>query len=308
MKPRKLLVELKPDVMLLDVHLPKMSGLAFLEKVMKHFPVRTLALSPDPTQNPQLMIDAIGAGAVDVVQKSTEYTSEEAQTLIAKLRTVAGANLRKPQTAPTKTAEQPKARIKNFATTFVAIASSTGGTEALKFVLPKIQMDNEVAVLVVQHLPETFVKTYVGLLNKICPFLVKEAIDGEKIEAGTAYLAPGDYHMEVRQAGAQYAIVLHQKPFLHSIRPSADYLLHSIARLREPKAVGVILTGMGKDGAEGLAAMRKRGTYNIAQDESTSVIYGMPKEAEKLGGIDTTLPLAEIGDEINRQLRRKKAA
>ncbi|MCB0403951.1 MAG: chemotaxis-specific protein-glutamate methyltransferase CheB [Bdellovibrionales bacterium] len=304
---RKLLVELRPDIMLLDLHLPKMSGVAFLRKVMKHFPIRTLAMSLDPTQNPQHMLDAIGAGAVDVVKIPTEQTAEELVLLVTKLRTVAAASPRKPQGTQSIT-DIPQSKIRRYATSFVAIASSTGGTEALKFVLPKIQMDRDAAILVVQHLPEAFMKTYVDLLNKICPFPVKEAVDGEKVEVGTAYLAPGDHHMEIRQAGAQYAVVLHQKPFLHSIRPSADYLLHSIAKLRKPRAIGVILTGMGKDGAEGLAAMRKRGAYNIAQDESTSVVYGMPKEAEKLGGIDMTLPLEEIAEEINRQLRKRNAA
>lgn len=179
----------------------------------------------------------------------------------------------------------------------LGIASSTGGTEALKELLSSLPPDIPCTV-VVQHMPPVFTNTYAASLNEICAFEVKEATTGDILCPGKVFLAPGDYHMEIDKVGDLYRIKLHQRPILHGVRPSADYLLQSIARFFGDRAIGVVLTGMGKDGAQGLLEMQQAGSYNIAQDEASSVVFGMAKEAIQLGAIDKVLPLNRIADAV----------
>ncbi len=312
---REQLVLLKPDLMTLDVEMPRMDGITFLEKVMKHFPVRTIIISSLTTEGAELALRALEVGAVDVMAKpkvdvtrSFNAMKDEiikrvkaaAQTRLSARRTIykeISPELRKMQTeALSETTHQ-----------VLAIASSTGGTEALKAVLTRLPPDLP-GTMIVQHMPATFTKTYADALQRICPFEVKEAKQGDRVRPGCALLAPGDYHMELVRNGAFYYVKLHQEPTMHGVRPAADYLMRSVARLAGANAIGVVLTGMGADGAAGLLEMKNAGSFNIAQDEDSCVVFGMPKEAIQIGAIHVVRPLKDIAAEIIHQIKKKEKA
>jgi len=307
---REKLVELKPDVMTLDIEMPRMDGLTFLEKVMASMPTRTLIISSLARQQSEMALRALEVGAIDVLAKPAINVTDSLQDLrdelVSRVKAVARAQLQKPAAAP-----QPRPKLPNHTKALgqtthqiLAIAASTGGTEALKVVLSGLPPDIP-GTLIVQHMPPVFTRTFAENLNRICNFEVKEAEAGDRVKPGLVLLAPGNYHMELTRSGAYYYVKLNQDPPQHGVRPAADILMRSVAKYAGKNAVGVVLTGMGRDGALGLLEMHQAGAYNIAQDEATSVVYGMPKVAVEAGGIDKVLPLSDIASQLIREFQRR---
>jgi two-component system chemotaxis response regulator CheB len=310
---REKLIELKPDVMTLDIEMPRMDGLTFLEKVMAAMPTRTLIISSLAKQQSEMALRALEAGAIDVLAKPAIDVTDALQgmrdELVARVKAVAQAQLQKPRAAPQPQAKVPLQTRALGQTThqILAIAASTGGTEALKVVLSNLPPDIP-GTVVVQHMPPVFTKTFAINLSKICSFEVKEAEEGDRVKPGLVLIAPGNYHMELTRSGAYYYVKLNQNPPEHGVRPAADVLMRSVAKYAGKNAVGLVLTGMGRDGAQGLLEMHRAGSYNIAQDEATSVVYGMPKMAWEAGGIDKVLPLGDIAPHLIREFQKRDVA
>lgn len=310
---REKIFDLKPDVMMLDVEMPKMDGITFLEKVMKHFPIKTIVFSSVASHGSQTYLRAIEVGAVEVVEKPAIDVAKNleniAKNIVQIVKDVHNAKLIQRVSYEAKYSQDKKANQALAKTTnqILAIASSTGGTEALKVLFKGMPADIP-GTVVVQHMPPGFTKTFADHLNTIFPFEVKEAQEGDVVHPGRVLIAPGNFHMEIRRQGAKYVVTLHQQVQLHNVRPAADYLLRSVAQYVGANAVGVVLTGMGKDGAEGLLEMKKAGSYNFAQDEKTCVVYGMPSAAVNMGGVDKILPLDRIATEVLNQMKKSSAA
>ncbi len=309
---REKIVALRPDVMTLDIEMPRMDGVTFLTKVMQFLPTRTVIISSLSTQGSETALRALEAGAIEVLAKPSMDVArsihEMAGELIRSVKNAAQARL-VPIRALTRPALARQATSALARTThqILAIASSTGGTEALKVLLSSMPSDIP-GTLIVQHMPPVFTKAYAGQLQKLCPFEVKEAEDGDRVVPGRVLIAPGNFHLELVRSGAHYYAKLHQEVPLHGVRPAADYLMKSVAAHAGANAVGVVLTGMGRDGAEGLRVMKAAGSMNIAQSEETCVVYGMPKAAVDAGAIDKVLPLDAIAGELIKQFRIRDAA
>lgn len=307
---RDKLVQLKPDVMTLDVEMPRMDGISFLEKVMQHFPTRTIIFSSLAKTGSETYLRALEAGAIEIMEKPSIDVSHSMENLTRdiqeKIREVAKAKVN-----PIKkvTSATPKNTTALARTThqLIAVASSTGGTEALKVFLAGMPA-NIPGTLVVQHMPPGFTKSFAESLNKMFPFEVKEAQEGDQVVPGRVLLAPGNFHMEITRSGAFYYVKLHQEAPMHSVRPAADYMMKSVAKFVGKNAVGVVLTGMGKDGAEGLLEMKKVGSHTIIQNEDTCVVYGMPGAAKALGAAELELPLDKISGKILEYINKKEAA
>jgi two-component system chemotaxis response regulator CheB len=305
---REKIKALNPDVLTLDVEMPKMDGLTFLEKLMRGHPMPVVMVSSLTEAGCQTTLRALELGAVDFITKPKidlrEGMEEIAQDLIAKVKAAALARVRplnvKREASETETKYAsrdtlhalPGAMIKTT-DTIIAIGSSTGGTEAVKDVLMALP-PNTPPILITQHMPERFTKTWADRMNQLCRISVKEAEDGDSVLPGHALVAPGSYHMTLVRSGARYTVRINQDPPVNRHRPSVDVMFASVARYAGANAVGVILTGMGGDGAKEMLAMKQAGAFTIAQDEASCVVFGMPKEAIKLGGVDKILPLAEI--------------
>jgi two-component system, chemotaxis family, protein-glutamate methylesterase/glutaminase len=304
---REKLVELRPDVMTLDVEMPRMDGATFLEKVMNHFPVRTIVISAVTEAGSELALKMLEMGAVDIIPKPMLNLASDLNAvssfLCQRVRQAAETRLI-PKLASLSHIKQNRLAAGTEASDkVIAIASSTGGTEALKILLAGLPKESP-GIVIVQHMPPVFTKTYAQVLARLTPFEVKEAEHGEKVVPGKVLIAPGNFHMELYRSSSTYYVHLHQKPPMHGVRPAADYLMLSAARYAGGNCLGIVLTGMGKDGAEGLAAMKKAGSFNLAQDEATSVVFGMPKEAIDRGAIDEVLPIEKLADGVLRYLRK----
>ncbi|WP_141732602.1 protein-glutamate methylesterase/protein-glutamine glutaminase [Oligoflexus tunisiensis] len=308
---REKLVELKPDVMTLDIEMPHMDGLTFLEKVMAAMPTRTLIISSQTQKLSELVLRALEAGAIDVLAKpATDTTLASMRNeIISRVKAVAKAQLQKPLAQPatrsrmafnTRTEGQTSHRI-------LIMAASTGGTEALKVLLSDLPPDIP-GTLIVQHMPPVYTRTFAAHLNRVCPFEVREAEDGDRVQPGLVLIAPGNFHMELSRRGAYYYVTLNQDAPQHGVRPAADVLMRTVAKFAGKNAIGVVLTGMGRDGALGLLEMRRAGAYNIAQDEASSVVYGMPKAAVEAGGIDRVLSLSDIAPHLMLEFQKKGQA
>ena len=304
---RDFLIKEVPDVMILDIEMPKMDGLTFLQKIMNHKPFPVLIFSGHAKTGSQVALQALELGAVDILEKPIDLTKNFEQfkdLIISKIKMAAKSRVRSKLTA---TSAVQKIQAQDYdSTKCLAVASSTGGTEALKVFLSGFNGWLPPTV-VVQHMPKGFTKTFAEHLSKMFPFEVKEAVDGDRLQAGRVLLAPGDYHMEVVKQGLHHVIKLHQEPPMHGVRPAADYLMKSVAQYFGPRSVGVVLTGMGKDGALGLLEMKKVGSYNIAQSESTCVVYGMPAAAVNIGAIDRSYDLPEISQHVLGHFKKKSA-
>ncbi|TKB71148.1 MAG: chemotaxis response regulator protein-glutamate methylesterase [Nitrospira sp.] len=298
---REKIKALNPDVITLDVEMPKMDGLTFLEKLMRGHPMPVVMVSSLTEVGCQTTLRALELGAVDFITKPKldlrEGMEEVAQDLIAKVKAAACAKVkgmggdsgvRGKGVAPLLTSSMIKTTD-----TIIAIGSSTGGTEAVKDVLIALP-PNTPPILITQHMPEKFTKTWADRMNSLCRISVKEAEDGDSVLPGHALVAPGGYHMTLVRSGARYTVRINQDPPVNRHRPSVDVLFASVAQYAGANAVGVILTGMGGDGAKEMLTMKQAGAFTIAQDEASCVVFGMPKEAIKLGGVDKVLPLAEI--------------
>ncbi|MCX7816633.1 MAG: chemotaxis response regulator protein-glutamate methylesterase [Syntrophales bacterium] len=298
---RDKILRLKPDVITLDIEMPRMDGLTFLRKLMKHYPLPTIIVSSLTPQGSKLSLEALDLGAVDVLAKpgGPYSVGDMSVQLVEKIRAASRAKLRIPivkNDEKVETKEEPTA-LTRTSNKVIAIGASTGGTEALKVILSKLP-HNVPGIVIVQHMPATFTAAFAERLNSICNISVKEAKDNDSVLPGTALVAPGNYHMLLRRSGARYYVEIKDGPLVHHQRPAVDVLFKSTAKYAGPNAVGVILTGMGSDGAEGLKEMKEKGAFTIAQDEETCVVFGMPKEAIKLGCVDKVVPLDRIAAEI----------
>lgn len=292
---REKIVSLKPDVLTLDIEMPKMDGLSFLEKLIKHYPLPVVVVSSLAPENSDNALRALSLGAVEIVSKpgSQFSTPDVSKQLVRAIRTAARARVM------TKVVRPQNGENVNYSpqlqTThkIIAIGASTGGTQALEKVLTQFPV-NCPGTVVCQHMPAGFTDKFAQRLNNICQIQVREAKHGDVVTPGVALIAPGNQHMLLQRSGASYSVILKQGPAVHYQRPSVDVLFQSVARNAGNNAVGVILTGMGSDGAEGLLAMHERGAKTIAQDEQTCVVFGMPREAIKIGAADSILPLQQI--------------
>ncbi len=287
---RDKIVKLKPDVITLDIEMPRMDGITFLKKLMKFYPLPVIIVSSLTSKGSTLALEAISLGALEVISKpSAAYSVGDMGVQLAeKIRAIARVNV---GTAPkSKTTTKPQANIESkalAATTnkIIAIGASTGGTEAIKKVLTMMPQ-NSPGIVVVQHMPAQFTTSFAERLNELCKMEVKEAKDGDSVVNGKVLIAPGNYHMLLKRSGARYYVQVKHGPLVHYQRPAADVLFKSAAKYAGANVLGIILTGMGKDGAAGMLTMKKAGAVNIAQDEKSCVVFGMPKEAIDVGAID----------------------
>lgn len=296
---RDRIVELRPDVVTLDVEMPRMDGITFLRKLMRHYPLPVIVVSSLTSHGGDLAMEALEAGAVDVMCKpGAAYTvGDMSLDLIDKIKAAARVNVRgRAQQAPQS---EPTSRLSLTRTTnkVVAIGASTGGTEALRVVLEKFP-PNAPGTVVVQHMPEHFTRSFAERLNGLCAVEVKEAEDGDSVTPGRVLLAPGNYHMMLRRSGARYFVQVKPGPLVCRQRPSVEVLFNSVAQYAGANAVGAILTGMGGDGATGLLKMKEAGAPTIAQDEKSCVVFGMPREAIKCGGVDFIESLDRVAERI----------
>lgn len=303
---------LHPDVITLDVEMPAMDGLSCLRELQKVTKAPVIMLSGLTTSGAHATIEALAAGAIDFITKPTglfEISGEEKKReIVEKIRMAKRIKVTKDTGAPASEPKKKEAvrevRRSGVLRTIVAIGTSTGGPKALQEVLPYIPGDVPAAVLVVQHMPPGFTKSLADRLNTLSGLLVKEAEDGEKVQPGYAYIAPGDYHMLLnRSREGALGIKLTKDPAVGGHRPAVNVTMNSIAETGFPSVIGVIMTGMGADGSEGISNIKKknRGTI-IAQDEKSCVVYGMPKAAAKTGVVDTVVPLKQIADAIVKNL------
>ena len=305
---RDKILALKPDVMTLDIEMPRMDGLTFLKKVMKFNPMPVIIISSLTQSSCEISIEALRNGAVEVMGKpGGPYSIGELRNgLPAKLRAASQARVRKSE--PLMQPSVPPTFIQRIYDPFtvIAIGASTGGTEAIHDVL--VQLPSDIPGMVItQHIPKLFSAAFAQRLNKLCPFEVKEASDGDELGPGRALVAPGDFHMVLRRVGAKYRVQLTDGPKVCYQRPAVDVMFASVAAAAKANAVGVLLTGMGADGAQGLLGMRKAGASTITQDEATCVVYGMPREAVRLGASERALPLSEIAGALLREASHKRA-
>ena len=302
---RDKIVQLKPDVITLDVEMPRMDGLTFLKKLMRYHPMPVVVVSALTTKGGKLSLEVLEIGAIDVVAKpgGSYSVGNMSSQLADKIRTASRARIKKNDnnTSQDEVKSEPIKALGQTTHKIVAIGASTGGTEALKKVLTRMPV-NAPGIVVVQHMPANFTTAFANRLNDLCQIKVKEAQDNDSVTPGTALIAPGNYHMILRRSGARYYVQVKDGPMIHHQRPAVDVLFKSTAKYAGGNSIGVILTGMGSDGAEGMLEMKSSGARTIAQDEKTCVVYGMPKEAVKLQAVDKEVPLEKIADEIIRMV------
>jgi len=299
---RDKIVQLKPDVITLDVEMPRMDGLTFLKKLMHYYPMPVIIVSSLTPKGGSLAMEALENGAVEVLCKpgDTYSVGDMGIELKEKIRAAARTNMRRVGAkAPASRPPLPQSPVVLSETTqkLIAIGASTGGTEALKEVLTDMPV-NSPGILVVQHMPPQFTTAFAERLDAVCRMEVREAKDGDSVLQGQVLIAPGNFHMLLRRSGARYYVNIKDGPRVHHQRPAVDVLFNSVAQYAGSNALGALLTGMGADGAQGLLQMKKAGARTIAQDEKSCVVFGMPKEAIKLGAADKVVPLELISREI----------
>lgn len=296
--------DLQPDVLTLDVEMPRMDGLSFLEKLMRVHPMPVVMVSSLTEAGCATTLRALELGAVEFVTKPKldlrERLPEIGAEVAVKIKAAAMAKVRRAPGPPPSGAAPPARRAAGPAllrTTqqVIAVGASTGGTEALRHFLSVLPADCPGGV-VVQHMPEKFTRAFADRLDGLCTVRVKEAEDGERVIPGHVLIAPGSHHMRLAREGATYLVRLSQDPLVNHHRPSVDVLFRSCAEITGANAVGVLMTGMGEDGARGLLAMRAAGARTLAQDESTCVVFGMPKAAIELGAAEQVLPLDRLAE------------
>ncbi|MDE1187445.1 MAG: chemotaxis response regulator protein-glutamate methylesterase [Pantoea sp.] len=296
---RDLIKQYNPQVLTLDVEMPRMDGLDFLEKLMRLRPMPVVMVSSLTGKGSEITLRALELGAVDFVTKPQlgirEGMLAYSQMIADKIRAAARAKLH------ARAATPPPVTLKAVpllsSEKLIAIGSSTGGTEAIRHVLQPLPATSP-ALLITQHMPPGFTRSFAERLNKLCQITVKEAEDGERILPGHAYIAPGAMHMELGRSGANYVVKLNDGPPVNRHKPSVDVLFRSVAVNAGRNAVGVILTGMGNDGAAGMLEMHRAGAWTIAQDEASCVVFGMPREAIALGGASEVVDLGHISQHM----------
>jgi two-component system, chemotaxis family, protein-glutamate methylesterase/glutaminase len=299
---RDQIMALKPDVVTLDIDMPGMDGLTFLRKLMKFYPLPVVVVSSLTNRGGKLTLEALDIGAVDVIGKPGDSCAlgDMGPQLAEKIRAAARARVSQKKGEPSVQEKTDViSLLSRSSDKVVAIGASTGGTEALKAVLTQMPPDAP-GILVVQHMPANFTAAFAERLDNLCAIAVREARDRDSVSPGLALIAPGNFHMILRRRGDCHYVEVRTGPMVHHQRPAVDILFKSTARYAGENAIGVIMTGMGADGAEGLLEMKKAGASTIAQDEKSCVVFGMPKEAIKAGAVDRILPLERIALEIVR--------
>lgn len=292
---RDKIVELKPDVLTLDIEMPRMDGLTFLRKLMKHFPLPVIVVSSLTKRGGTVALEALDSGAVDVMCKpgAAYSVGEMSIQLIEKIKMAAVIDIQKKAKFLAGKSIQSFSSLSKTTNQIVAIGASTGGTQAVESIISVLPPDSP-PIVITQHMPKEFTVSFAERLNGKSRITVKEAVDGDSVTPGQALIAPGDRHMLLRRSGARYYVNIKDGPLVNRFKPSVDILFRSVAQAAGNNAIGVILTGMGNDGAKGLLEMKNAGARTIAQDESTSIVFGMPKVAIELGGAEFILPLPEI--------------
>ncbi len=301
-----------PDVIILDIEMPRMDGLTFLKKLMMHHPIPVVICSSKAEEGSQNVLHALEYGAVEIIQKpqlgTKQFLTESSVRIIDAVKAAGASRVR-------KIADMPSMEVKKKLTAdvilpptrdhihidttekIVAIGASTGGTEALREVLQALPIDAP-GIVIVQHMPEHFTAAFAKRLDGLCAVNVKEAENNDSVLRGRVLIAPGNKHTLLKRSGARYYVEVREGPLVCRHRPSVDVLFRSVARYAGKNATGVIMTGMGDDGARGMLEMHDQGAYTIAQNEETCVVYGMPREAVKLDSVDKILPLEKIASAI----------
>ena len=299
-----------PDVIVLDIEMPRMDGITFLKKIMAERPTPVVICSTLTEAGAQTSLAALAAGAVAIITKPKlglkQFLHDASDDLVSAVKAAARANLQQLR-APEKLsadailpASQGQSAMLQTTEHVVAIGTSTGGTQALEAVLTRLPRVCP-GIVIVQHMPEKFTAEFANRLNGICEIAVQEAQNGDRVVPGRALIAPGGSHMLLRRNGAQYHVEIMGGPPVNRHRPSVDVLFRSVAKCAGANALGIIMTGMGDDGAAGLLEMRQAGAHTLAQDEASCVVYGMPKEAVKRGAVERTVPLGAIARELMHQ-------
>jgi two-component system chemotaxis response regulator CheB len=313
-------------VITLDLEMPRMNGLTFLKKLMSTLPMPVVVISSLTEKGGEMSLKALEYGALDVITKpkmiTREFFDESRIVICDAVKAAAQANLKRshihpvritvkdkvPMVMPKLTADEilelshTAVSIKNTTDKIIVLGASTGGTQAIEAFLKAMPPDCP-GIVIVQHMPELFTKSFADRLDKICNISVKEGIQGEIVTTGKAIIAPGNRHMLIIKTGAKYSVDINDGPLVNRHRPSVDVLFRSAANCAGPNAVGIIMTGMGDDGARGLLEMRNAGAYTIAEDESSCVVFGMPKAAINMGAAATVLPLHEIARHAYLRMR-----
>ena len=297
-----------PDVFILDIEMPRMDGITFLKEIMRTRPTAVIICSSLMASNADMALQALSAGAVDVISKPVtgikDFFYESALIIVDTVKSAAHARVRN---FPAPPGQQPvsvpdadaitepfrKSADHGRHNAIIAMGASAGGTQALEAVLRELSPDTP-GIVVVQHMPEKFTKAYAERLNRVCEIRVEEASDGMPITEGLALIAPGNRHLMIERKGTGYRAVVKDGPLVSRHRPSVNVLFRSVANYAANNSMGIIMTGMGDDGATGMFEMHEAGAYTVAQDQETSVVYGMPREAFKRGGVDRVAPLFEM--------------
>lgn len=311
---RDLIVKHRPDVITLDIEMPKMDGIAFLKKLMPQFPIPVVIVSSLSQKGKQITLEALDSGAVDYVAKPASNIAQGLNEMMFELRTkikiASTANVSHWKNKRFEKAEKRKDIIGGKALSestdkVVAIGASTGGTEAIRQVIENLPITTP-GIVIVQHMPKIFTKTFADRLNEISLLQVKEAEEGDRVMNGRVLIAPGDFHMTVYRSGGMYKVKLNQNEKVNGHRPAVDILFYSVAEHVGKNAYGIILTGMGADGAKGLKAMKEAGSKNIGQDKESSIVYGMPKVAYDMGAVDKQTSLNNISSSLINIIKNDK--
>jgi two-component system chemotaxis response regulator CheB len=304
---RELINQFSPDVITLDIEMPKVDGLTFLEKLMKARPTPVVMISTLTEQGADATLRALELGAIDFIAKPkldiAQGIEQYRVLILEKIRMAATAKVKK-----TEKAKINSQLTMGFTGTekIIAVGASTGGTEAIKDFLVQLPV-NSPAVVITQHMPPGFTTSFAKRLDSLCRLKVQEVVGGERILPGNAYLAPGNYHLSIKRSGADYIAQLLDSERVSGHKPSVDVMFQSLSNCAAKNTVAVILTGMGKDGAAGMYNLHQNGAYTFAQDEASCVVFGMPKEAINLGGIDEVLPLNDIAAAVVKRLQKINA-
>lgn len=301
---RDKIVELKPDVLTLDVEMPRMDGVEFLRKLMPQYPLPVVMVSALTQKGKQITFEALEAGALDFVTKPSTDVARGLNIMLGELREKVKAasqvdvsHWRKMERDQKPTRLESTRALAESTDKVIAIGASTGGTEAIRRVITRFPGDTP-GVVIVQHMPAGFTKMFADRLDQECAMEVVEASHGDRVLAGRILIAPGDYHMEVHRSGGIYQVHLNQQDKVCGHRPSVEVLFNSVAKHVGANAIGVMLTGMGHDGADAMKTMRDAGARTMAQDEASSIVFGMPKEAYLRGGAEKLYPLDNIAEEV----------
>ncbi len=302
---RDLIVRLKPDVLTLDIEMPRMDGLTFLGKLMKHHPMPVVVCSSLTRQGSEKALEALTLRAVEIMSKNQEAGPAMVNELVRKVKAAAASRVsRRP---PTSIAQQPAPRLAapgGSVRNLIAVGSSTGGPEALTRLLAPLPAQTP-PIVIVQHMPPLFTASLAERLDRLGALTVREAQHGDTLQPGLVLLAPGDHHLLVQGRHGRYRVELRDGPRVGLHKPAVEVLFRSVARAAGPQAVGVMLTGMGSDGARGMREMHDQGAWNIAQDEFSCVVYGMPREAVARGGVDEQVPLDDIPARLLKAVSRR---